>query len=352
MRQDSTLVQLGRRAWAALGVVGVAVVAAVVIDQLSVVVIPVVLAAFPASLVGPLATGLRRRGVPGVVVALGLLAALGLIVALVLWLLVPRFAAQLPALADALVRGVEDLEGVIAWASLPWDVEGLDDVARQAFDALADEDDLVGRGLGAVWAVVHTVTGLLLALVALFFYLKDGRRLWRGILDLLPARWQAETDELAGRIWWTLGAYMRGQLLVALVDAVFIGLGLVLLGVPLALPLAVLVFLGGLFPIVGAFVSGLVAVLVALADQGLTTALLVLAIVVVVQQVEGNVLEPLIMSNIIALHPLTILLAVTAGGLTLGILGAFLAVPVAASIARVVDHVRGREPAAGPGSSG
>jgi predicted PurR-regulated permease PerM len=151
-------------------------------------------------------------------------------------------------------------------------------------------------------------------------------------------------------VWWTLGAYFRGQLLVAFFDAVLIGLGLLLLGIPLALPLTVLVFLGGLFPIVGAFVSGLLAVLVALASDGLTTALLVFALVVAVQQAESNLLEPLILAKVIALHPLVVILSITAGVVSFGILGAFLAVPFAAAVARIVDMVRGRTPTAGPGS--
>src|SRR5690606_8442540 len=121
-----------------------------------------------------------------------------------------------------------------------------------------------------------------------------------------------------------------------------------ILGVPLVLPLAVLVFLGGLIPIVGAVASGAVAVVVALADQGPVTALLVLGVVLLVQQLEGNLLEPLIQSRTIKLHPLLIILAVTAGGVLMGVLGAFLAVPLAAVVARVVDNLRGRAPEAGP----
>ncbi|MEX0657943.1 MAG: AI-2E family transporter, partial [Egibacteraceae bacterium] len=130
-------------------------------------------------------------------------------------------------------------------------------------------------------------------------------------------------------MWTTLGRYFRGQLLVAAVDAVLIGLGLLLLGIPLAVPLAVLIFFGGLFPIVGAVTSGVVAVLVALADAGLATALIVLGLIVAVQQLESNVLEPVVLGKTLALHPLMVLLAITAGAVTLGVLGAFLAVPVA-----------------------
>jgi hypothetical protein len=130
--------------------------------------------------------------------------------------------------------------------------------------------------------------------------------------------------------WLTLGAFFRGQLLIALVDAVAIGIGLALLRVPLALPLAVVVFFGGLFPIVGAVTAGALAVLVALAHGGLGLGLVVLALIVGVQQLEGNVLEPFILGHVVKLHPLIVVLAVTAGAITFGVLGAFLAVPVVA----------------------
>lgn len=143
---------------------------------------------------------------------------------------------------------------------------------------------------------------------------------------------------MADDAWDTLGKYFRGQLLVAFVDAVLIGLALVLLGVPLALPLAAIVFFGGLFPIVGAVVTGFLAVLVALSHGGLVLALVVAGIVLAVQQLEGNVLEPLILSHVIDLHPMAIILSITAGAVVLGILGAFLAVPVAAITKRILTH--------------
>jgi putative heme transporter len=183
-----------------------------------------------------------------------------------------------------------------------------------------------------------------LMLVTLFFFLKDGQRLTDGVISTAPPRHRRRLTEVAQRAWDTVGSYFRGQLLVALVDAVFIGIGLLILGVPLALPLAVLIFFGGLFPIVGAVTTGALAVLVALADAGPVTALIVLGLVLLVQQLESNVLEPLILGHVISLHPLVILLAITTGAVTLGILGAFLAVPVTATIARIIDYVREDQP--------
>lgn len=347
--RERSFVRAGSVAWAAVGLLLVFVALAYVVSAVSLVVTAFVLALFPAALLAPAAGWLKRRGVPGALAALLLVVALVGSLVGVVRLLVPRFAAELPDLVDAASDGLERLRGWLDSSAVPVDLAQVESAARQGLESLGS-DDVVGRGLGAAVVVVDVVTGTLLALVSLFFLLKDGRRLWSGVTDLLPDRVRGPLDEMGGRVWWTLGAYLRGQLLVALFDAVFIGLGLWLLGVPLALPLAVLVLLGGLFPIVGAFVSGLLAVLVALADDGLTTALLVLALIVVVQQVESNLLEPIILSKVIALHPLVIILSITGGAVSFGLLGAFLAVPLAASIARVVDYLRGRTPDAGPGS--
>jgi putative heme transporter len=347
---SGALLTTGRRAWALLGIVGVLAVAAFVLSRFSLVLIAAGLALFPAALLSAPAEALRRRGVPGALIgAGGVLFLYGAVVGTIAFL-VPRFAAEVPMLVEAVRDGLGRVDDLLAAGRLPVDAESLDDIGRQAMDAVGGADGLVGPGVEAARIALDAVIGIVLGSVALFFYLKDGSRIWRGFADLAPRRARRDLDIMTEQVWWTLGAYFRGQLLVALFDAVFIGLGLLLLGVPLALPLAVIVFLGGLFPIVGAFVSGLLAVLVAFADGGITTALLVLGLVVLVQQVESNLLEPLILSKVIALHPLPIVLAVTAGAGAFGLLGAFLAVPLWACTARVVDHLRGRRPPAGPAS--
>jgi putative heme transporter len=147
------------------------------------------------------------------------------------------------------------------------------------------------------------------------------------------------------RAWVALSGFVRGTATIALIDAVAIGIGLAIVGVPLVLPLAVLVFLGAFIPVIGAFFSGLIAVLVALASGGFVTALIVLAIVFGVQQVEGNVLQPTIMRRAVALHPVVVLAALTAGGVLAGIIGAFLAVPVAAVLSAVGNELRLRHEA-------
>jgi predicted PurR-regulated permease PerM len=345
----AVLVEAGRRAWAVAGIVLVAVLLSLALSRISVVVIALLIALFPAALLAPGVSWLRSRGAPsGLAAAAVVLTLLGGLAA-TLGLIVPVVVAEAPALSAAATRGLERVEDALRDASLPVEIEGIGQLLERGFDAVGG-GELAGRGFAAATTLVQFATGLAVMLIALFFYLRDGRRLWSALTDLVPARYEPAAQEIGERVWWTLGAYFRGQLLVALFDAVLIGLGLFLLGVPLALPLSVLVFFGGLFPIVGAFVTGLLAVLVAFADSGLTTAGLVLALVVVVQQVEGNLLQPLILSKVIALHPLVVITVVTAGALAYGVLGAFLAVPIAASVARTLDYVRGRTPETGPGA--
>lgn len=332
------LLRAGRVAWALVGVIALLVVVGFVAGRLTLVVVPLLLALFPAALLEPVSRVLKRMGLPAALAALVTILGSLLVLTAVVALLVPVVAAELPSLTRSLGQGVEQLLN-----RAPMDLGGTDELAKRARQQLGTGEQLAGRAMSAVTAVVEGVTGLLFGLVALFFYLKDGGRIATALRDLLPDRARPSATQIGQRVWLTLGRYFRGQLLIALVDAVLIGIGLVVLRIPLALPLSVLIFFGGLFPIVGAFVSGAVAVLVALADAGLTDALIVLAVVVGVQQLEGNVLEPVVLGRAIAVHPLLVLVSITTGAVTVGVLGAFLAVPVAASGARVVDYLRGRD---------
>ena len=340
----STLLRTGRYAWAAVGVLAVLVVAGLVAGRLSLVVVPLILALFPAALLEPLTRWLRRVMPAAAAALLTLLGSLALLAAIVA-LFVPLVAAELPTLRQSFRQGLNDLDGLLA--GLPFAVPSPSQLIDRITAGTGGNGSLVDGAVRAATAVVETVAGTVFGLVALFFYLKDGGRIARGIGDLVPGRIRTDVAEVARRVWATIGSYFRGQLLIALVDAVLIGLGLLLLGVPLALPLTVLVFFGALFPIVGAFVSGTVAVVAALAHGGLTLALIVLALIVGVQQLEGNVLEPVVFGRATSLHPLMVLVAIAAGAVALGVLGAFLAVPLAASVARAVDYLRGGDEESG-----
>jgi putative heme transporter len=302
-------------------------------------VVPLVLALFPATLLVPVAGWLKERGVPAALASIATIVAGILVIAGIIAGLVPLVAAQVPDLVEAAGDGIGDLRQTLE-EDFGVEIGGLSELMQQAQEAAPEVGEIAGSALAGAVVAFETVAGVLLMFVVLFFYLKDGWRLTEGVISLAPAHLRGHAFALAERSWSTLGAYFRGQLLVALVDAVLIGLGLLILGVPLALPLAVLIFFGGLFPVIGAVVTGALAVLVALAFEGLVVALIVLGIVLVVQQLESNVLEPIILGRAIHLHPLVVLASITSGALLLGVLGAFLAVPVAAIVAGVVDYVR------------
>jgi putative heme transporter len=344
---DRALVRVGAYAWAALGLLLVVVAVGRLLSVLSVLVIPLLLALFPAALLTPPTDRLKRQGAPPAVAALATILGFLVLLAGVVGVLVPQVIAEMPLLIDAVQDGLVRLDAFLRTGPLGLDPGALDEwIERVGEVAAGEEARRVALGLAA--AVVEGVVGLIFLFVALFFYLKDGERIAVWLRDLLPARMRGDANAMGRQAWSTIGSYFRGQLLVALVDAVFIGLGLWVLRVPLALPLAVLVFFGGLFPIVGAFLSGAVAVLVALATQGFWIALAVLGVVVAVQQLESNLLAPVVLGRATALHPLAVILALTAGGVTLGILGAFIAVPIVASVARAIGHLRSRPPAARP----
>lgn len=337
------LSRAGRIAWAFVGVAVLLVLAWYVASALALVIVPVILALFPATLLSPVTDALCRRGVPP-----GLAALLTLVGAIVVFVgvlagVIALVVAQIPELMESAAEGVGQLESLLASDPLGLGIERFSDVLEMAREQLGQAGDLAGQATSAALVAFEFLAGLLLLLVVLFFYLKDGRRLRDAIVSTAPRGRRPLVRASLDRAWTTLAGYIRGQVIVAATDAVFIGAGLLILGVPLAVPLAVLIFFGAMFPIIGAVSTGALAVLVALADGGLTDGLIVLGLVVAVQQLEGNVLEPFILGRAISLHPLVVLLAVTAGAVVLGILGAFIAVPLAAIAARVIELLRDPE---------
>jgi putative heme transporter len=336
------VVRAGMVAWAVVGLILAFLAFLHVVGLLRLVVVPLVLALFPAALLTPLQDRLVRLKVPPALATLAvLLGTLGLLV-LVGFVLVPQVASELPTLTSQVQSGLDQLQGFLDDGPFGIDPQVVRDGISDLQANIAESDVLRTGVLGAAGAVAEIGTMLLLLLVFLFFYLKDGSQIAAWLRRLFPARAQHDVGVIGDRGWTTVGAYFRGQLFIAFVDALLIGIGLAIIGVPLALPLAVLIFLGGLFPIVGAVASGTVAVLVALASGGLSQALIVLAIVLGVQQLEGNVLAPLVLGKATALHPLAVIVSLTIGGILLGVLGAFLAVPIAASATRAVGYIRER----------
>lgn len=302
---------------------------------LKVIVLPSIVALTATPVLAPLTRMLRRRigrSAAAASLAVGIVAVAGLFA-----LVTSAVVADYDQLRVSVARSVDDITNRLSGEPFnlsPADVKNFD----------ADLGTVWKRTSGYLFSGLSTgaalITGLILAVAVLYFLLRDGPAFWRWILGRFPAAMRPELDRAGRRSWDVLGGFVRGTALIALIDAVLIGLGLWLLGVPLAFPLAVLIFLGGFVPFVGATITGLVAVLVAFADQGWARALIALGIVLGVQFLEGNFLQPIIQSRTVDLHPAVILLAVAAGGSLFGIIGAYLAVPVTAVVFAAVSALR------------
>ncbi|NLT05792.1 MAG: AI-2E family transporter, partial [Solirubrobacterales bacterium] len=254
---------------------------------------------------------------------LGLLAGLAALIG-------PPFVRELDALSAEVTDAIDRAEEWLVDGPLDLSQQQLGDAVDRAAEQLRDNvGALTQTALSGAIVVVEIATGAALAIVLLFFLLKDGGRIWEWVLGLFGDR-RDDADAVGRRAWAALGGYVRGATIVAAFDATLIGLALLVIGVPLVLPLAVITFFAAYVPIVGATVSGLLAVVVALVTLGFVEALLVLAAIVAVQQLEGNVLQPVVMGHTVRLHPIATLLAVTAGALLYGVIGAFVAVPLTA----------------------
>ena len=302
---------------------------------------PIVVALLLTTLTWPLARFLRRHGwkpaLAATAVTLGFLA-LG---AGVVVLIAVPVADQSNELADGVVQGIQRIQ---EWAAGPPLNIG-DDQITSAFNSAIDRiqgsaGTIASTALGTVGTVVNGLVTAILALFLMFFFLKDGPRFLPWLSRQLPGRLSVDVPAVAERGWNTLGSFVRSQAFVGLLDAVFIGVGLWIVGVPLVLPLAVLTFVTAFVPIVGAVFAGFVAVLIALVFNGWVDALIVLGIILLVQQLEGNVFQPMVQSRGLGLHAAVVLLAVTLGGSLAGIVGSLLAVPVAALVAVVWNYVR------------
>ncbi|SCX45563.1 Predicted PurR-regulated permease PerM [Klenkia marina] len=300
----------------------------------AVVAVPVVVALLLAALLQPGAAFLVRHRWPTSLAALVmLLVGLG-VVAGIVTLVIEQFAAGYDDLASQIGQGLTQIQDFVV-ETFPVTQGDINDVLANASSsiqqALTDNRETLTAGALTTAATLGEVlTGIVLALFTLFFFLMDGRQIWLWIVGLTPPNSQAYVDEAARRSWRTLISYVRATAVVAAFDAVFIGIGLTVLGTPLVVPLAALVFLGAFIPIIGSFLAGSVAVLVTLVAVGPIKALIALGIIVLIMQLEGHVLQPLLLGRAVSVHPLAVVLAIAAGLLIAGIFGALIAVPVIA----------------------
>lgn len=296
----------------------------------SAIVVPMLVAVLLTAALHPLVNWLDRYMPRGLAVAITVLGGLGVLGGMIA-LIGTQIAGEMGQLYSQALQGIQQVQTWLAEGPLGLGSTQIDDYLQQATDALsANATALAQQALTATATAGEIITGLALAIFALIFLLKDGRKIWLWIVRFIPRAGRERTD-LAGRAGWrSLTAFVRATVVVAAVDGIGIGLGAFLLGVPLALPLGVLVFLSAFVPIIGAIVSGAVAVLVALLALGFVPALIMLGIVIGVQQVESHVLQPFVMGRMVSIHPLAVVLAIGAGLIVAGIVGALFAVPLVA----------------------
>ncbi|PJN22618.1 AI-2E family transporter [Kitasatospora sp. CB02891] len=317
-----------------------------VIDTLRLVAFSVLAALLISALLEPTVSWLRRHGVPRSVAAAGTfmsgLAGIGLVGWFVFW----QVSTNLDRVTVKAQDGVRTLRDWLVNGPFHLTQDQLDNFTNQITTSIGkNSDQLTSAGFTGVSIAVELLTGIALTAFTIFFLLYDGARIWNWMLRALPRHSRHAMAGAGPKAWATLTAYVRGTVVVAFIDALCIGIGLQLLGVPMAMPLAVIIFLGAFVPLVGALVTGTIAVLIALVTVGPFKALMALVVLVAVQQLEGHILQPLILGRAVRVHPLAVVLGVAAGSIIGGIAGAIVAVPLIAVTNTVTGHLRQRNAA-------
>lgn len=326
-------------------VIGVALAGVLwLIFQVRIIVIPLLIAILLTALLSPIVSWFERIGGPRWLGVVSALAAFALSLYILVWLIVTQLRAGFSGFA---YRSREVWNDFLAWVeSLPFDLpaDQLDEIYAQVMRTIqGNQGEIWSGALGVATTAGQVVAGTLLAFFALIFLLIDGERIWFWVLGFLPQRAHAPLYAAGRAGWVSVGQYVRVQIFVAFVDAVGIGVGAAILGVPLPVPIAILVFLGSFIPFLGAIATGALATFIALVYNGPINALAMLGVVILVQQVESHILQPLIMGTAVRVHPLGVVLAVSTGALVAGIPGALFAVPLAASANAIVNTLVRKE---------
>ncbi|MCU1424029.1 MAG: family transporter, partial [Microbacteriaceae bacterium] len=334
----------GAWAWRILLIIGVLVVFGLIVVQLREIVIPFMVATLVAALLVPIVQVLQRHGWPkwvAVVTALvGTLAIVAGLIYLVIWQIRQGFD-------DIQARSMVAYEEFQDWlfTNFQIDSQEFNRYIGQGFDAVQDDSSALWSGALTVGSTAgHVLTGFLLALFATIFIVSDGKAIWNWVVRLFPHRARRAVDGSGHAGWITLTTFVKVQIFVALVDALGIGVGAFVLGLftggfPLLIPITIAVFLGSFIPVVGAVATGAIAIFVALVYLGPVPALVMLGIVLLVQQVEGHILQPLVMGTAVKVHPLAVVFAVAAGSFVAGIPGALFAVPLVATLNVMVTYI-------------
>jgi predicted PurR-regulated permease PerM len=315
--------------------------------RLKVIVVPIAMAVILTALLLPAVDWLDRRGAPrGGAVALVLIGALALFGGIMTFV-VSQFISGLPDLTDQVTRSIDNATRWLIEGPAHLSREQIDKAGDAAVTALRDNQEKLTTGaLSTAATLTEIVTGAVLTLFTLIFLLYGGRNIYAFLTRIVPSHTRDRVRDAGRAGFKSLIGYVRATFLVALVDAIGIGTGLAVMGIPLALPLASLGFLGAFVPLVGAVLTGFLAVVVALLAKGVVYALFTLGLIIAVQQLEAHVLQPLVMGRAVSIHPLAIVLAIATGAVLAGIIGALLSVPVLAFLNSAIRVLAAQDPAA------
>ncbi len=318
-----------------------------VVKKLEVIVVPVLLALVISALLVPVVDWMDRRGLPrGGAVALVLLGGFAILGGILAFVII-QFVYGLPDLTDQVTRSIDTTRRWLIEGPLHLRGEQIDNAGNAAIQALHNNQaKLTSGALSTAATITELVTAAVLALFTLIFFLYGGRNIWQYVTKIFPADVRERVREAGHAGYGSLIGYVRATFLVALTDAAGVGTGLAIMGIPLALPLASLVFLGAFIPLVGAVIAGFLAVVVALLAKGIVYALITLGLLVAVNQLEAHLLQPLVMGRAVSIHPLAVVLAISTGGVLAGIVGALLAVPTVAFFNNAIQVLLARDPSA------
>ncbi|BBZ56462.1 MULTISPECIES: AI-2E family transporter [Mycolicibacterium] len=332
--------------WRLLVIFGAVLALLWVVIKLEVIVVPVLLATLAAAFLLPAVDLLTARGLPrGAAVAAVLLSSI-VVMGGILTFVVSQFIDGAPALVEQVTKSID---GARKWLTegpiLHLSSEQINSVGQSAIDALKNNQSKLTSGVfSTAGALTEIITGMLLVLFTLIFLLHGGRDIYAFVTKIVPASVRERVRDAGRAGFGSLIGYVRATFVVALVDAVGIGTGLAIMGVPLALPLASLVFLGAFVPLVGAVLTGFVAVVVALIAKGWIYALIALGLIIAVQQLEAHVLQPIVMGRAVSVHPLAVVLAIAGGGVMAGVIGALIAVPIVAFLNSAIRVLVAKDP--------
>ena len=333
--------------WRLLVILAALVALLWVIARLEIIVVPLLLALMLSALLVPAVDWLDRRGAPrGGAVALVILAGFAVLGG-ILTFVISQFVVGLPDLVNQVTRSIDSAKKWLIEGPLHLSRQQIDNAGNAAIQALQNNQaKLTSGALSTAATVTEILTAALLMFFTLIFFLYGGRNIWQYVTKIFPAHVRDRVRAAGSAGYGSLIGYVRATFLVALVDAAGVGTGLAIMGVPLALPLASLVFLGAAIPLVGAVISGFLAVVVALLAKGFVYALITLGVIIGVNQLEAHILQPLVMGRAVSIHPLAVVVAISTGGVLFGIVGALLAVPTVAFFNNAFQVLLAKDPSA------